>query len=464
MSRPVTMTAETIHESIQGSIQNLHAELAPRLAHYGLHESARQRLQQIWPTIEPHLPTAIDDSDAAAMKMAHVAHIHAEHGDIICATALAHFRALLRGTFDSDYAAACLQTARQHAAIGLETRAHIFAGYCVLRAVTSVLTRKYWYSAARVGALTKLVAQAIMLDSAIMVTLSLRAEAKARETKRQAVDRAIAEFAGAIGDVVAAIQEASGSLATTSTGLQDASTETISRMASASTALGETSQSVDLAAPAAEQMSQSIAEIGGQASRGLDMTRAAVDEAERTSQAIRSLDEAATHIGSIVGLISKIAAQTNLLALNATIEAARAGEAGKGFAVVASEVKVLANQTSQATKDISSQVAAIQNATHRAVQEITAIAGVVHDLAGVATSIASAVEEQATSARAIAASMQTAAHNTVRTSEQIHSVEMEARRGAQAASDIQAWTTRLSARAQDLESKVAAFFTSVRAA
>ena len=82
------------------------------------------------------------------------------------------------------------------------------------------------------------------------------------------------------------------------------------------------------------------------------MAHSAVGDTERTQEAIRSLNDAADRIGSVVGAISAVAGQTNLLALNATIEAARAGEAGKGFAVVASEVKALANQTSHATQDI----------------------------------------------------------------------------------------------------------------
>jgi methyl-accepting chemotaxis protein len=221
---------------------------------------------------------------------------------------------------------------------------------------------------------------------------------------------------------------------------------------------------VEVTVAATEQLSGSIQEIGQQATLGLAMARSAVGDTQRTHHAIRSLDEAAERIGSVVGLISTIASQTNLLALNATIEAARAGDAGRGFAVVASEVKALANQTSRATEDISQQVAAIQEATKRSVDEIFSIAHTIDKLMAVAATIASAVDEQSLMTRDTAGSIQIAAGNTTRASVEIRSVEQAAGHSVAAIGDITGWTVRLSSRADDLGTKVATFFDRVRAA
>ena len=86
---------------------------------------------------------------------------------------------------------------------------------------------------------------------------------------------------------------------------------------------------------------------------------------------LNDLRAALSSVTKVAQKINGIARQTNLLALNATIEAARAGPAGKGFAVVAGEVKSLANETSEATKAITSTMEQLTAEVQRLIEQGT---------------------------------------------------------------------------------------------
>lgn len=200
-------------------------------------------------------------------------------------------------------------------------------------------------------------------------------------------------------------------------------------------------------ASAAEELSASISEISRQIAKTQQITNLAQGESKRSLEIVGGLAEAANKIGRVLNLINDIADQTNLLALNATIEAARAGEAGKGFAVVAAEVKALANQTAQATGDISEQVTGIQQATEAVVKANEAINKTVGEMTEISATVAAAVEEQSAATQNVAANIaevSTASGETGRISSDVNSAAAElAERSAELNGEVTRFLERI---------------------
>ena len=104
--------------------------------------------------------------------------------------------------------------------------------------------------------------------------------------------------------------------------------------------------------------------------RAVETLREAAHVANGSADEIRELQEATAAVDNFATLIGSIASQTNLLALNAAIEAARAGAYGRGFAVVAEEVRLLADQSHQASEEVAESVRRIREKIDRAVGSV----------------------------------------------------------------------------------------------
>lgn len=435
-----------------------------RLTIYRLDDRTLGIIRETWPVISRHLETVIDHFLVCSRGIPLMADAITHNLAALKALEMSHFKSLLSGDLGDGYVELCRKTVKEEAAMGLDARIRSSAGNHVLTGAIRAVSSKYRIFPAKIAERCCVLSQVIGFDVANAMTLHMEAAESATQARRQFIDEAIADFSGATEDVVMAVHATAASLSTTCSKMKDITEKTRESMRSASLASEEIKDEMKATAAATDGLSAQIDEISKRTTGGLHLTQAAVERTRYTNDTAHSLEQAAERIGSIIELISTIASQTNLLALNATIEAARAGQVGRGFAVVASEVKALAGQTSHAAEDVGRQVTTIQGAIKLSVDEISSIARMINELKAVSTSIAAAVEEQTTTTREIAGSIQVAAQNTAQASREIYSIEEFAHRSASHVDEIFECGERLSSCTKELERKVGAFLSSVRAA
>ncbi len=280
--------------------------------------------------------------------------------------------------------------------------------------------------------------------------------------RQDAMDRLAGDFGTSVSGVLSGLIRSAATMRITSAEMADAAAYTRSDLATTASAAERSSKNLIQVAAAAEELTASVGEISRQVDQASRAAREAVEQAQATDTTVRGLSQAAGQIGEVLNLIGSIAGQTNLLALNATIEAARAGEAGKGFAVVASEVKQLATQTSQATRQIGAQVAAIQSATGEAADAVRKVVGAIGRVSEVAGAIAAAVEQQGGATHEIVAQVQSVSQATDAASQAMNNASRIAERSGATSQTVLLAADEVTTISENLRAEVDRFITAMR--
>ena len=289
-------------------------------------------------------------------------------------------------------------------------------------------------------------------------------DAEARTRRQEQISAEIGRFGTEVEASLSELGRLFEQMLSASSQLTEVADLATTKTEGAAQASNEAFTNVRDVASAADELAASISEIDRQVTQSNTITVKAIDEASRTNEAVRELDEAGRRIGDVIKLITDIAAQTNLLALNATIEAARAGTAGRGFAVVAGEVKALSSQTAKATDEIGMQIAAMQGATQRSIQAIADIERTISDIGNISGAIATAVTEQGAATQEIARSIDVAARLTNETAAEVVGVGEATQNTRASATSVKTLADDLAAAAGNIRAQVDQFFAKLNAA
>lgn len=246
---------------------------------------------------------------------------------------------------------------------------YIGRDYAIIQVVIMILIGIYSYSTAKTSnenAMQKVenMAQAqsqteMLLHDISNVSAQMKSGIEAVYTKLEILNHAAEQNRNAMQEVSAG------------------STDTASAVQNQLSQTHAIQEKVDIVNTASDQISEnmahtlSIIEDGNQTVTQLvEKVHISVSHSKDAATKLETLNNYMEEMHSIVELINGITSQTSLLALNASIEAARAGEAGKGFSVVATEISAMANQTKDATVNITSLIENVSGAIHEVVEVI----------------------------------------------------------------------------------------------
>ncbi len=206
----------------------------------------------------------------------------------------------------------------------------------------------------------------------------------------------LADILAQVGAATQTISAAATEVATGSADLSERTEQQASNLEETAASMEQLGATVRTNADNADRASAKAVDARQVAAEGSRIADAAVE-------AIQRIEQASKKITDIISVIDEIAFQTNLLALNAAVEAARAGDAGKGFAVVAQEVRILAQRSAQASREIKGLILDSDTQVHngvdmvqRAGSALEGIVNAVNEVSEVIQDFTAASKQQAT--------------------------------------------------------------------
>lgn len=221
----------------------------------------------------------------------------------------------------------------------------------------------------------------------------LTSEIKLRKNDNTSLLASLFSMQSNLRELVSQIKDSAASVSMAADEISQGNTELSSRTEQQAAALQETSASMEQLTATVKSNTAGAQQTAEVARGAATLARTGEVNVMQMSKTMQDISLSAMKVRDITSVIESIAFQTNILALNAAVEAARAGEGGRGFAVVAGEVRVLAQRSATAARDIKQLIEEAVSVVEGGVKVASGTGESILNIVGIVDKLAKAMDE-----------------------------------------------------------------------